>query len=194
MDRMAAGRPVRGHTGRRRNERARQDILTAALALVAETGCAGFTMDQLAGRAGVSKRTIYRWWSCRAAVLAEALAERGAARTAGSTPTDLRSFLRATYRAASAPEVAPALKLLMAEAQAGGPPAEALSRLMTRRRTALFELLVAARTAGQLPADADIALLTDVVFGVLWYRLLVGHAELDDRTADQLAILLTRRS
>ncbi|WAL67345.1 TetR/AcrR family transcriptional regulator [Amycolatopsis cynarae] len=189
----------RAHTGRRRNEQVRRDILAASLSLVTEAGPDGFTMQKLAERAGVSKRTIYRWWSSRAAVIAEALTDRAGStvRTAPPPSTvddrplgDLRVFLSTTFRGASAPDVAPALRLLMAEAQAGGEPAEELRRFVGIRRAALRTLVAAARDRGDLPATTDVDLVTDVAFGVLWYRLLVGHAPLDEHTADGIIALL----
>ena len=36
-------------------------------------------------------------------------------------------------------------------------------------------------------ADANLDLLVDVAYGVLWYRLLIGHAPLDPRAARDLA-------
>ena len=40
--------------------------------------------------------------------------------------------------------------------------------------------------------DVDPELLLDVVFGVLWYRLLLEHAPLDDAAAGDLATLVVR--
>ncbi|MGH3204072.1 MAG: TetR/AcrR family transcriptional regulator C-terminal ligand-binding domain-containing protein [Streptosporangiaceae bacterium] len=37
---------------------------------------------------------------------------------------------------------------------------------------------------GELPAAADLDLLVDVANGVLWHRLLIGHAPLDPRAAE----------
>ena len=37
------------------------------------------------------------------------------------------------------------------------------------------------------PAHADLDLLVDIAYGVLWYRLLIGHAPLDERAARDVA-------
>lgn len=39
---------------------------------------------------------------------------------------------------------------------------------------------------------ADLGMLTDMAYGVLYYRLLVGHAPLDAAAARSLAVELTR--
>ena len=52
------GAPAR--TGRPRDERIDRDITTTALAVLAETGFAGFSVAEVASRAGVAKTTVYR--------------------------------------------------------------------------------------------------------------------------------------
>ncbi len=155
-DQQAGARP---HTGRRRNDATRAAILSAVLDLAAESGSAGFTMDELAIRAGVSKRTIYRWWSSRSAVLAEALANRAVTvvvqRDTGVLAEDLRAFVRTTYEAAGAAPVAAALKLIMAEGLGGGPAETVLRAFVHGRRAALLAVLdlgrpAARRTAGDV--------------------------------------------
>lgn len=192
-DQPASSRP---HTGRRRNDATREAILSAVLELAAASGSAGFTMAELATEAGVSKRTIYRWWSSRAAVLAEALAERAAGvvvrRDTGDLAEDLRTFVRTTYAGASAPPVAAALKLIMAEGLAGGPAETVLSTFIHGRRAALLGVLEIGRQHGELAAARDPELIVDAVFGILWYRLLIGHNPLTADVADQVVALVLR--
>ena len=59
------------------------------------------------------------------------------------------------------------------------PPLSAGPRLRT--------LLERGQVSGDLCANANLDLLVDVFYGVLWYRLLVGHAPLDPRAARDLA-------
>ena len=63
---------------------------------------------------------------------------------------------------------------------AGSSPEEA-------RRAALRTLLERGRANGDIPAAADLGMLVDMAYGVLWYRLLVGHAPLDAHAARSLA-------
>lgn len=178
----------RPHTGRRRNDAARAAILGAVLDLAAESGPGGFTMDELATRAGVSKRTIYRWWSSRSAVLAEALADRAddvvVQRDTGDLAEDLRTFVRTTYEGAAAEPVAAALKLIIAEGLAGGPAETVLRTFVDGRRAALLAVL----QRGELVPDPELA--ADMVFGVLWYRILIGHHPLTADVADQVVAMV----
>ncbi|WP_407937203.1 TetR-like C-terminal domain-containing protein [Kineosporia babensis] len=43
------------------------------------------------------------------------------------------------------------------------------------RRDVVLHLLIRARERGEIRPDADLDLAVDQMFGVFWYRLLVGH-------------------
>jgi hypothetical protein len=69
-----------------------------------------------------------------------------------------------------------------------------LADFTAARRAALRSLLERGRAAGELAQDADLDMLVDMTYGVLYYRLLVGHAPLDEAAARSLAAELTRSS
>jgi AcrR family transcriptional regulator len=58
-----------------RSEAARLAILDAAVGLFAERGYDHLTIEGIARRAGVGKQTIYRWWTSKGDVIAEAILE-----------------------------------------------------------------------------------------------------------------------
>jgi hypothetical protein len=60
------------------------------------------------------------------------------------------------------------------------------------RRAALRAILERGQASGELGPDADLDMLVDMAYGVLYYRLLVGHAPLDADAARSLAAELTR--
>jgi len=181
----------RAHTGRRRNEEARQAILGAALDLLMASDDEPITMDALAATAGVSKQTIYRWWPTKAAVLAEAMADRARDEVpvvdTGTVLGDLTEFLVATFRNARTRPVARALRTVMAEAQSDPQAAEVLDAYTAERREALRAVLMRGQLRGDLPLDADLATMVDMAFGFVWYRMMVGHAPLDRSSAVSLA-------
>jgi AcrR family transcriptional regulator len=59
--------------GRPRNAQSHQAILEATLALFAQEGLAGLSIEAIAERAGVGKATIYRRWSSKEDVIKDAL-------------------------------------------------------------------------------------------------------------------------
>ena len=196
-DPVGLGAARRAHTGRRRNEQARQAILRAALDLLMATDDTPITMDALAVTASVSKQTIYRWWPTKAAVLAEAMGERARDEVpvvdTGTVLGDLTKFLVATFRSASARPIARALRTVMAEAQSEPQAAEVLRAYTADRREALTAVLARGQQRGELPADADLATMVDMAFGFVWYRMMVGHAPLDRASAVRLARSLLAR-
>lgn len=78
-------------------------MLTAALRLVVREGCPAVTVKGIAEEAGVGRQTVYRWWSTKADVVVEAVADL-AARASRPTPTDdtvadIRRNLRSNFAA-----------------------------------------------------------------------------------------------
>ncbi len=78
-------------------------------------------MEGIAAKAGVSKQTIYKWWSTKSALVMEAYAgsfgEFTPAPDSGDFATDLREFTRRSLRTLARPHMLGALTGLLAEAQ-----------------------------------------------------------------------------
>jgi AcrR family transcriptional regulator len=198
---MEAGTADGGHSehrraGRRRSEGSRDAILRAATDLVVEQGYAAVSIEKIAQRAGVGKQTIYRWWPSKGDVIMEALARKADMHIPlpdeGSWAADLRSMLDASFTLAQAPQIGELLRALMVEAQldpAFG--ARFRAEFLERRRDAIATLVERARRRGDLPATLTAGFAADVVFGVLWYRLLAIPQPFDRRLANHLVALLT---
>jgi len=183
-----AGRP---RVGRKRSEAARRAILDAALELLREQGYGRLTTDAIARAAGVGKQTIYRWWRSKAGVVLEALTDVGrsiAAPATGTLQGDVAAFLAHTFRLLRGRHGTGALlKGLMAEAQLDAEFAASFADFIATRRSALRAILerhAGGADAGQLDAAVD------MLFGAMWYRLLVGHSPIDARFARELARLI----
>jgi AcrR family transcriptional regulator len=188
--------PRRPHTGRRRNDAAKDAIIDAAFRLLSAPGTEGLTIDAIAAEAGVGRQTIYRWWPSKGAVVADALARHAQAvvpeRDTGSVTGDLAAFFTDSFAGLENEGYADRLRQIVAEAQHDEHVAQVLADFTAVRRAALRALLERGRTAGELAADADLDMLVDMVYGVLYYRLLVRHAPLDEKAARSLAAELTR--
>ncbi|NUW34227.1 TetR/AcrR family transcriptional regulator C-terminal ligand-binding domain-containing protein [Nonomuraea sp. SMC257] len=65
-------------------------------------------------------------------------------------------------------------------------------RFLFSRRAALRQILDRAAARGEIPADVDRELLIDMVYGLLWYRLMLDHAPLGEPVGRQLTGLLLR--
>jgi AcrR family transcriptional regulator len=181
--------------GRPRSERARRAVLRATAQLVEDQGYGRLTMERIARTAGVSRQTVYRWWSSPAEIVLEALVE-GAAAVAplpdtGAVETDLRQLIRQTVTGAH--RNGHMLAAVMAEAQLDPDFAELFRRdFLAGRRRVVREILARGQSRGEIAAEAELDFLAEVVFGLLWYRILARNAPLNRRFADQLtAAVLT---
>ncbi|HMA93081.1 MAG TPA: TetR/AcrR family transcriptional regulator [Polyangiaceae bacterium] len=172
--------------GRPRDERARRSVLDAVREQLKHGSLCGMTMEGIARQAGVGKQTIYRWWPSVAEVALEALIEEAGEQCplpeTGSMRGDLKAFLSGTFLVVTQ-RTGSLLRCLMVEAQKNPEFRTRFREQFIRsRQEALTTLL---RRYDSRPTDTYP--IVDIVYGSLWYRLLVGHQPLDDALAEQLA-------
>jgi AcrR family transcriptional regulator len=193
---MDTSPPRRPHTGRRRNDAAKDAILDTTIELLRSSSGEDVTIDAIAAAAGVGRQTIYRWWPSKGAVVADALARQALVvvpdQDTGRLDTDLTEFLIGSFEGLQDEGIASVLRRIVSAAQQYDEVARVLADFTERRRTALRALLERGQKAGQLAPDADLDMLVDMAYGVLYYRLLVRHAPLDTEAARTLARELTR--
>lgn len=176
--------------GRPRDESARQRILDAALVLLEELGFAAATVDAIAARAGVGKATVYRWWPNKAAVVIDAFREAVVPELpfpdTGSIEEDIRVQMREFARLLTGRR-GRTLAAIVAAAQSDADVAAALweNWLGIRRAEAKTALL----KKPQWPAHADPELLLDLLYGPMYYRLLLKHLPLSAEYAESIADL-----
>jgi AcrR family transcriptional regulator len=176
--------------GRPRNPDIDIAIRQAALDLVVEKGYRGVSIEGIAARSGVSKQTVYRRYRSRGEVILDALvtdtSERLPPRSVGSLRADLGTFIGNTFEAMNG-RGGPLNRALMVEALQDEEFAVLFrDRHIAARRAAVSEILHRARERGEAVRGSD-DLLIDMVFGPMWYRLLIGHGPLDRAFADELA-------
>ena len=180
--------------GRPRSERARRAILQAAADLLLDSGGGQVSMDAVASRAGVSKATIYRWWPSKERLALEALVEWSSAssppRDTGDLRSDLLALVRPWVRDIRRRQFGRVIAALIAEAQSDPAfAAEYRHHFVDHRREPMQAAFARAIARGEAPADLDIDVALDLVYGPLYHRLLQGHAPLTDRFAQQVVDL-----
>jgi AcrR family transcriptional regulator len=179
--------------GRPRDEVARGRILAAALEVLEEAGFGNTTTDAIAERAGASKATIYRWWPNKGAVLIEALREQVAQETpfpdTGDVRRDVHEQLQDFIKLLTG-QRGRIFKAFIAAAQSDPDFAEAFRRVWIRpRREQAQAVLRRHIVAGRLPANTDLEVVMDAIYGPIYFRLLAGHAELTPEFATATAEL-----
>jgi AcrR family transcriptional regulator len=187
--------------GRPRSPEAHAAILRAALELALEGGLRGLSMEAIAARAGVGKATIYRRWKSKEALFVEAVQQM--ARTpeipdTGTVRGDLEAVVAATIgrMARDAFRIIP--RLLADAADDPRLLAAMQEALLTPRRAALGEILRRGVARGELRADLDVELVTQIVFGTTVASVLMSGGdtsalpELPLRVFDTLAAGIAR--
>jgi AcrR family transcriptional regulator len=173
--------------GRPRSEKARAAILHSAAELLLEHGLDAVSMDAVAQDAGVSKATIYRWWSTKEALALDALyAEWAEHSTAdvdtGSLRGDLIALLRPWVRQLRSRNYARVLGTFITKVHSDPVFAtEYLARLLGPRRELAKAMFERARERGDLRPGVRIEVAQDIIWGAVYHRLLHGHAPLSDR-------------
>ncbi|WP_405779182.1 TetR-like C-terminal domain-containing protein [Streptomyces sp. NBC_00859] len=99
----------------------------------------------------------------------------------------LHAFIAAVFAGSRHPETAPVLLALVREAGTDPELAQLVKTFTEERRVLLRKVLTRGLERGELRADPDLDLMVDQVYGVFWYRFLLGHAPLNDEAADRLA-------
>ena len=175
--------------GRPRSETRKLAIQHAAYELLVERGVAATSMDAVAERAGVSKATIYRWWSSKELLALDALYETWAAsgpatRRDGTLRGELLGLVRPWLRVVAEGSSARILIALMAAARDDPAFGEAYrARFVEPRRDQARAVFARAIARGEIEAGTDVEVAIDLLWGPFYHRLLHGHAPLDDRFA-----------
>ena len=174
--------------GRPRSEKARQATLDAAAELLLLRGLGAVSMDAVAEKAGVSKATIYRWWPSKQMLALDALLDWAAGtapqRDTGSLRDDVLALIRPWVREIRRQPFGRVIAAFVNEAQSDPEFADAYrTRFVEPRREAMRAVFARAVERGEMPADVDVEVALDLIYGAVYHRLLHGHAALTDRFA-----------
>jgi len=150
-------------------------VLTVAAALFAQRGYDALTMEAIIAASGVAKRTVYRWWPTKSAVVADAILGGFVAVPPNPVPhtsavwADLSTWLGAVSMAMRGPygevlrtstAIGATDPVLGAElAQAFGHPATA----------DIHGRLAEAVDAGQISKSADLEATIDLLMAIIVY-------------------------
>lgn len=166
-------------------------MLDATSRILHDEGPGALTVGHIADTAGVGRQTIYRWWPGRAAIVLETATDLATREVpmpdTGTVDGDLRAFVTDTFTAAGG-RARPLLRGMVAAALEDTDVAAGLARFTARRRAVLADML----QRHDVVDVADAAPLAELVYGTLWYRVLITDGPLDADAADALTDLLLR--
>jgi len=181
--------------GRPRSAAADQAILRATLELLAADGYRTLTMERVRERAGVGKATLYRRYGSKEELVRAAIAHLNAdvplPDDTGSLVGDFAAVARVVLAGMAATGAFDLMPRLLADV-AGDPDMHALfsEHLVAPRRRVLRAILERAVARGEVRADVDLEVATDLVIGPIVYRVILTGGD-STRLGDPVEVVRT---
>ncbi|WP_458688956.1 TetR/AcrR family transcriptional regulator [Nocardia tengchongensis] len=167
-----------------RNAKSHQAILDATFELAVRNGYGKLTIEAIAAQAGVGKQTIYRWWPSKGAIALEAINDHVGSATdfpdTGDIAADLRTQITALSRMLAG-DAGCVYRGVIAEAQNDPRLLEMVRETFVEPRSRMAgRRLETAMRAGQIRDDLSLLTMTNMLYGPVYVRFLLGVGELLD--------------
>jgi AcrR family transcriptional regulator len=185
-----------------RAEAREQAILDAALELLMEVGYDRFSMDALAERAKAGKATIYRHWSGKAQIVAEAvrrlkMGALAAPVDTGSLRGDLLGELTLMCTSMTTEDAAIVSGVMLAMRTDPELAHLVRTQIIESKRGKFKGIIERAVVRGELPAGSTADLLDEVIPAMLMNRVVIQGEPLDEGFAvhmvDDIVLPLVHR-
>ena len=177
-----------------RAARVRSAVLQATFHLLKETNYDGFSIEDVAERAGVHKTTVYRRWPTKALLVADAARSRSDSGVpipnTGTLQDDLQEFARSIAANIGSVDGAHAARSTIISAFQSDELAKEMHTFWAERFAASAVIVERAIARGELPAKSDPKLIIETLIGPLWVRLMLTGEPVDEDLADRVAALL----
>ena len=169
-----------------RGERTRAAILDATRELLAEGGVRSLTVEGVAARAGVAKTTIYRRWRGKdelaLAVLVDMVESVSSTPDLGDTRRELIRFVGKAVKILSTTLMGRVMQGLVSDlATDSHLSSEFRARVVALRMGETRRVIERGIARGQVRPDVNVLLVHELLFGPVYYRLLLSGGRLDSR-------------
>ncbi|HEX3669866.1 MAG TPA: TetR/AcrR family transcriptional regulator [Acidimicrobiia bacterium] len=182
--------------GRPRSATADQAIRDAAVELFAERGFEGVSVEDVAERAGVSRATIYRRYPSKVDLIVEAggclASDDVAFPDTGNLGDDLRGLARSLVKAFKDNPAGRVMPVMIFERRRYPELDAGYRKFLSDRKTRTRRVLQRAVERGELPNDTDVAVMSSMLVGPIFHRLIITQEPLNDAFVDALVDALLR--
>ncbi len=186
-------KPALKDVGGARPARSRSEtaILAATRELLAEASVQRLTVEGVAARAGVAKTTIYRRWRSKdelaLAVLIDMVEQVVAVPDLGDTRAELVAFVDGAVKILGSTPMGRVMQGIVSDLAADPGLAKSFrERVVAVRIAEVDRLTHRGIERGDIRADADHELLHELLFGPVYYRLLLSGAPLTSGLAERV--------
>jgi AcrR family transcriptional regulator len=174
----------RRQPGRPRSEQAHRAIFRSTLKLLRHSSFPDLTIEAIAADANVGKATVYRWWPNKSALVVDAFASSAADElhfpNTGSVYRDI-SLQMAQFVGILSSQRGKIVAELLGSGQSDPELLEAFrERFLRPRRQEAYKTLQRAIQRGELPAELDLDIVLDTLYGAIYMRFLIRHDELSE--------------
>jgi TetR/AcrR family transcriptional regulator of autoinduction and epiphytic fitness len=173
-----------------RVERSRLVIRQAALDELGEVGYGAFTIESVAARAGVGKSTIYRHWSDKLDLIADAFEtfheQMVPSIETGSSRERVELLVRHVAEVVVHSTFSVCIPALIEGAERDPRVRAFHHRYSKERRQTLIDVIAEGVAAGELPARVDPELAALALLGPIFYRRLMSSEPFEPGRAGEL--------
>ena len=162
--------------GRPRSVQSHQAMLRSTLELLAEVGYDAVSIEAIAARAGVGKSTIYRRYTCKEELIADAIENIREDVTIPDTNNlwgDIDALIQSAAQITLNPVGRQTVAMIVSSASSHPEFAQIYwTKYLQPRRQAFSVVLERAKARNEIPADLDPGLIFDIMSGIMLYSLI----------------------
>ena len=162
--------------GRPRSAQSHQAMLQAALELLAEVGFEAMSIEAIAARAGVGKTTIYRRYSSKEELVADAIEnsrEEVFIPDTGNFENDMDALIESAAQITLSPLGRQTVAMIISSASSNPEFAQIYwTKYLQPRRQAFAIVIERAKARNEVQEDLDPGLVFDMMSGIMLYALI----------------------
>ncbi|MDV3347309.1 TetR/AcrR family transcriptional regulator [Leptolyngbyaceae cyanobacterium CCMR0082] len=167
--------------GRPRSAASHQAMLKAALGLLSEVGFEAMSIEAIASRAGVGKTTIYRRYSSKDELVADAIEsirEEVLIPDTGNLWSDIDALIENAAQITLTPIGRQAVAMIISSASSNPGFAQVYWEKYLQPRRQAFDIVIErAKAKNEISTDLDSGLVFDTMSGIMLYTLIFPPTE-----------------
>lgn len=181
---------VKDSVGRPRSEAAKNAILNATIDLLERNGYSSLTIEGIASDAGVSKATIYRWWTNKTMLVMDAFLMLLAPQVKLSETASIKDNFMNQLKGMAKVFNSSIGRSMLFVISGSDPDSEVVETFRTHylipRRNDAKRILENGIARGEIHPHINTDIILDMIYGPLYFQVLIHKKKLDDMFIETL--------